>query len=140
MPGTRFVDTNVLAFAFDARSPPEQGIAHDIIREPAMVLSTQVLSELYVTLTRKLKPQVPAEAAASFIRGLRACRIVPVTGDLVEAAMETCQRYQLSYWDGLIIESTAAVGCDTLLSEDLTHGQVIHGVTIINPFRDEHGN
>jgi len=42
--------------------------------------------------------------------------------------------HQLSYWDSLIIEAAAAAGCTTLLTDDLTDGQIIRGVRVTNPF------
>jgi predicted nucleic acid-binding protein len=51
------------------------------------------------------------------------------------AALDTRQRFQLSYWDAAIIEASRAMGCTQVLSEDLTDGQDYGGVRVANPFR-----
>ena len=51
------------------------------------------------------------------------------------AALDTRQRFQLSYWDSAIIEASRAMGCAEVLSEDLGDGQDYAGVRVINPFR-----
>ena len=58
-----------------------------------------------------------------------------VTNALLMAALDTCQRFQLSYWDAAIIEASRAMGCAEVLSEDLGDGQDYAGIRVINPFR-----
>ena len=43
--------------------------------------------------------------------------------------------FLLSFWDAMIVQSAARLGCKQLLSEDLNHGQVYGEVQVINPFR-----
>jgi len=128
-----FVDTNVLAYAFDRTSPQKQSRAQEILGGD-FVVSTQVLGELYVVLTRKLASPMHAALAAEVIAKLQTRLVVPITGDLVAAATSTSVRHQLSYWDALIIEAAATAGCTTLLTEDLSTGATIRGVRIKNPF------
>lgn len=53
----------------------------------------------------------------------------------VERAWELKQRYQLAYWDSLIVSSALETMCTVLYSEDLQHRQVIEGtLQIVNPF------
>jgi predicted nucleic acid-binding protein len=52
----------------------------------------------------------------------------------VETAWAVESRYNLSYWDALIVAAAQAQGCRYLLSEDLQHEQQIDSVQIINPF------
>jgi predicted nucleic acid-binding protein len=52
-----------------------------------------------------------------------------------EDALNTCQRFQLSYWDSAIIEASRAMGCAEVLSGDLSDGQDYAGIRVINPFR-----
>ena len=135
MSDRRFIDTNVLAYVFDNQSPAKSVRAKQILREGSFVISSQVLGELYVTLTRKLTVKVPAQVAADAINELRLNEVVPITAALVSAAVQTSVKSQLSYWDALIVESSAAAKCTILLSEDLSDGQVIQGVRVVNPFK-----
>ncbi|MDR0284546.1 MAG: PIN domain-containing protein [Propionibacteriaceae bacterium] len=130
-----FFDTNILVYVFDDRNPSKQAAARELVKTHSLVVSTQVLGEFYVTTTRKLSVPLPATAAAEAVNYLLAQTVVPLTGPLVAQAISTSQRYQLSYWDALIIEAAATAGCTTLLTEDLTDGQVIRGVRVENPFK-----
>ena len=70
MSGKVFVDTNVLVYLFDGDAPTKQRKARQVLQEEGaenrVVISTQVLLEFYVTVTRKLgKPLAPAEAEAA---------------------------------------------------------------------------
>jgi predicted nucleic acid-binding protein len=43
--------------------------------------------------------------------------------------------YGLSYWDPAIVAAAGALGRRELLSEDMSHGREVEGITITNPFR-----
>jgi predicted nucleic acid-binding protein len=48
--------------------------------------------------------------------------------------MSTGQQFEISYWDAAILEAARALGCDVVLSEDLSDGQDYAGVRTENPF------
>lgn len=50
-------------------------------------------------------------------------------------ALQIRHTYDLSYWDEAIIAASRALGCREVLSEDMSHGREIEGITINNPFR-----
>ena len=43
-------------------------------------------------------------------------------------------RTQFSFYDSLILAAAKALNCDVVYSEDLSHGQLVDGVRIENPF------
>jgi len=51
------------------------------------------------------------------------------------AALTTRNRFQISYWDAAILEAARALGCEVVLSEDLSDGQDYGGIAVENPFR-----
>jgi predicted nucleic acid-binding protein len=55
---------------------------------------------------------------------------------MVLSAIEIRRRFIISYWDAAIIEAARALGCEVVLSEDLSDGQDYAGVRVENPFRD----
>jgi len=130
-----FVDTNVFAYMFDSASPAKQAVAKRLIAASDFVTSAQVLGELYVTLTRKLVNKIPPEIAKRTITELRTMPVVPTTANLVSAAIDTSIRFQLSYWDALIVEAAASSNCTILMTEDLNDQAIIRGVRIVNPFK-----
>jgi predicted nucleic acid-binding protein len=52
----------------------------------------------------------------------------------VLAGVALRRRYRVSHWDATIIAAAQSLGCKTLYSEDLNHGQIFDGVQIVNPF------
>lgn len=133
-----FVDTNVLVYARDAGEPTRQPRAaawlEYLWREQLGRTSVQVLSEYYVTVTRKLDPGLPAADAWDDVRALFAWRPWPVDVTLLERGREIGLRHKLSWWDSLIVAAAEAQDCSLLLSEDLQDGGVYGGVTVRNPF------
>jgi predicted nucleic acid-binding protein len=138
---TVFVDTNVLVYSEDAAFPKKQARAVQWLevlwRGERGRLSTQVLNEFYVTLTRKLKPAFPTGDARAEVRRYQTWQPLVVDHPLVEAAWAFEARYGLSYWDSLIVAAAQQLGCSILLSEDLQHGQKFGDLQVINPFQAE---
>jgi predicted nucleic acid-binding protein len=98
-------------------------------------LSQQVLHEYYVTVTRKLRPGLPAAMARQDVRALTQWSPVATDPALIERAWVIEDRYGLAFWDALIVAAAAASGASTLLTEDLQEGAEIDGVLVVNPFR-----
>lgn len=61
--------------------------------------------------------------------------VAPITSGLMQAALATCRRWGVSYWDAAIIEAARSLGCDVVVSEDLSDGEDYAGVRVENPFR-----
>jgi predicted nucleic acid-binding protein len=134
----RFIDTSVLLYAI-SRDPAEQDKAkraNDILADRDLALSIQVLQEFYVQATRAGRPDpITHQQAVRLIGSFRRFPAQDVTSAILMAALDTCQRFQISYWDAAIIEASRALGCAEVLSEDLSDGQDYAGVRVINPFR-----
>ena len=63
------------------------------------------------------------------------CAVVPLDAQIVAQAMAMEAKYQVSYWDALVVAAALAAGCDTLYTEDLQNGQVFEGrLAVKNPF------
>lgn len=96
------------------------------------VLSYQVLQEFYNTVTRKIGVQ--RHHAQKDVRDLLEWIVVPVSGDLLEATWTVESCYGLSWWDSLIVAAAQKAGCDILLTEDLSEGQLYGTMKVVNPF------
>ena len=133
-----FFDTNVLVYMFDADAPDKQKKARSLFKTHTeagdILLSTQVLQEFYVTVTRKLARPLSAEQAAGTMAALAELPGVSIDNQLVLAAVRRSQASKLSFWDGLIVESALHGGSDVLYSEDMQHGQKLGNLRIENPF------
>lgn len=131
------MDTNVLAYLFDARSPAKQARAEEVLRSGNdLVLSTQVMLELYSVLTRKFDPPLSGDEGAEILAGLRRFDVVAADAGLVLRAAITCAEHQLSIWDAMVVEAAHLGGCSELLTEDLGEGAELRGVRIVNPFSE----
>ena len=85
--------------------------------------------------TRESKADpIADEDALELVASFRRFPVLPLTADLVDAAMAARERFQLSYWDAAIIEAARSLGCKLVLSEDLSDGQDYDGVRVENPF------
>jgi len=132
-----FVDTNVLVYLFDAEEPAKQQRAREVVselmRSGALVLSSQVLSELYVTVTRKLAYPLEPASARRALAALAVYPVVAIDAALVQRAAARTAAGQISYWDALILEAAVEAGAATVYSEDLQAGRTYQGVTVQDP-------
>lgn len=133
-----FVDTNVFVYRYDASEPEKQLRARDWLQflwpQRSGRLSHQVLHELYVTLTRKLRPGIPAPDARRIVRDLALWQPVATELTTIERAWRLEERHRLSWWDALIVAAAQAGDCRVLLTEDLQHGQIFGSLQVVNPF------
>jgi predicted nucleic acid-binding protein len=135
---TRFLDTNVLLYSI-SRTPSEvskREIAIALLDADDIALSVQVLQEFYVQATRATRPDaLPHDIAAGLIHTWLRFKIQETTLPVALGALDIKTAYRLSYWDAAILAAARALGCRELLSEDMSHGQEVEGVRIVNPFR-----
>ena len=133
-----FLDTNVVVYAYDRHSVAKQARAQQILRDglrdDTLALSAQVLSEFLVTVTRRIPAPLSLPEAREVIDLVGILCEVDMDRALVKRAIDTQKRYQISYWDALIVAAAERSGCQRILSEDLHHGQSYHGVVVENPF------
>jgi len=135
----RFVDTNVLLYAI-SRDPGEQTkatLANELISSRDLGLSVQVLQEFCVQATRASRADpLTHEQAAALVDSFRRFPLQETTVGVMLAAMGTQRRFGISYWDAAILEAARALGCEVVLSEDLSDSQDYAGIRVENPFGD----
>lgn len=133
MAALTFVDTNVLAYAYDADSGEKGERAREVLADiDGAVVSTQVVLEFFAVLTRKLG--LTRDAAEEATESLMELEVVATDARLVREGLRISRDHDISHWDGMIMAAAAASGCEVLLTEDLNDGQVIEGVRVVNPF------
>lgn len=134
-----FLDTNVLIYAEDGSEPAKQALALEWIdrlwRTRRGRLSTQVLNEFYVNVTRKLSPAMAQGDARALVRRYAAgWSPWQLDQQTVETAWALEARHPLNYWDCLVLAAAQHSGCAVVLSEDMTHAAHYGEVQVINPF------
>jgi predicted nucleic acid-binding protein len=101
------------------------------------VLSTQVLQELCVNLRRKANPPFSMDEMRSLIRDYKSWHVVVNTQESLLRALEIEDRYQISFWDALILQAAESAGADIVYSEDLSNGQQYVDVQVVNPLLEQ---
>jgi predicted nucleic acid-binding protein len=138
MTGKVFVDSNVLIYAHDEDAGAKQQQAAQRLAElwenGLGRLSTQVLQEFYVNVTQKIRMPLTQSAAREVIRNYALWVESAITPSTVVRASEISEAWKVAFWDGMIFAAAEQDHAEQLLSEDLTHGQIIAGIKIINPF------
>ena len=97
-------------------------------------LSVQVLQEFCVQATTRPHP-LPRETAVGLLTAWTRFKVQEITLSILTSALEIKGAHGFSYWDSAIIAAARALGCRELYSEDMSHGQEVEGVVIVNPFR-----
>lgn len=133
-----FVDTNVLVYAYDVTEPERRAVAQktlsELMRSNRLRLSTQVLQELYVTLTRKLGNPLSPDQALPLLEHYAAWPLQTTDFALIREAIHLSSQAVLSFWDSLIVMAAVRSGAQILYTEDLNDGQAIMGLEVRNPF------
>lgn len=139
MPPLMLLDTNLLVYSYDRRDVAKRDAAIALLRALAHVgdvaVSTQVLGELFWTVTRGIPdPLSPEEGEAEVRKHARSWQVVGVSRDTVLHAVRAATEHQIAYWDALIWAAAKLAGIRVVLSENFQDGREIEGVTFQNPF------
>ena len=137
MSADKFLDTNILLYAYDLEAPAKRAVALRLVEQGwtspgTTAISVQVLQELHVNLTRR---GVPLAQATQIVRDFAVWPVVDNDLDLLLAGLDEKARWRISLWDALILAAARLSGARELLTEDLNHSQDYGGVKVVNPFR-----
>ena len=133
-----FFDTNILVYANDVSAGEKQVVARRLISESLRTgtgtVSAQVLSEFWVTVTRKLPVPLDRDLAERQLAFFSAFKVIAIDLGLVLTAVKIQHRQGISYWDALIVAAARAADCRLLYSEDMQDGVDFDGIRVSNPF------
>lgn len=133
------MDTNVLIYAYDRSEPDKQKQALEVLDRLAVcgagVISTQVISEFFVAVTRKIAVPLSVSDAYERLKNyFQSWTVLDLTGMVVlEAARGVCD-HQFNFWDAQIWAAARLNQIPVVFSEDFNVGQVTEGVRFVNPF------
>ncbi len=131
-----FLDTNILVYAVSAlrEDATKKARALELIQTADFGVSSQVLQEFYVTVTRKIQKPLPPETAVALLEEYRLFPTAYTDYPLILSAIEHSLRYGISYWDGAIVAAAEALEASVLFTEDLSHNQHYGTTRVVNPF------
>ena len=134
-----FVDTNILMYAHDTSAGEKheraKALVEELWRDRTGAVSTQVLQELSVNLRTKARRPLDAKATRDIVADYLAWQVIVNGGESILEAIDLELRYQISFWDALVVQAAQVSGAEILYSEDLSHGQAYGAVRVLNPFR-----
>mgnify|MGYP005840644493 CR=1 FL=1 len=141
MSASIFVDTNVLVYAYDRSEPQKQQQALQVldrlVTTRSGAISTQVLSEFFVAVTRKIAAPLTADEAYERVKNyLQSWTILDLTGMVVLEAARGARDHQLNFWDAQIWAAARLNQIPIVFSENFRVGTVVEGVRFVNPFAD----
>ena len=127
-----FFDSNILVYLVDNDLVKREKAT--TLLNPDFIISSQVVAENVNACLKKLKfTKEVAFDHGDFI--MSKLKFVPILPTTLKLAFIISKKYQLSWWDSLIVASALESNCETLYSEDMQHGLVIENtLTIVNPF------
>lgn len=134
-----FVDSNIWIYAVtqsEAIPPnPRHEAAKVLIRTIQPYISVQVINEVSYNLVKKFKftESDIQTLVKSFYRTYTVCPIMDEV--LLLEASSIRQRYNISFWDSMLVSTAIQSQCSLFYTEDMRHGLIVNDVlTIVNPF------
>lgn len=136
------LDTNVLVYLTGvARDPSDAGkidkvraLIQQLTDVASLIAPVQALGELFVVLRRSGFSS--AEAREELLGLTGAFGAPPSEARTATAAADLVVDHHLQFWDAMIVTAAIDAGCAILLSEDMHHGFVARGLTVVNPFAE----
>lgn len=127
-----FIDSNILLYLFTNEQVKKDIVSTFLL--PQYVISTQVVNENMSVCLKKLR--LTKEQAFAHGKNLMDIfTVVNISSSTVKEAFTLSIKYNLSYWDSLIVSAALENKCQILLSEDMQHGFTIEGqLKVVNPF------
>ena len=131
------IDTNILVYA-EGYGDPERGLAATAVLNRLagrIAISVQVFGELYNVLTRKARIE-PATVVQRLSDWVDAATVIETRQRTLQHALRLAADHHMQIWDAIVVAAADEAGCRVLLSEEMQHGFVWGGVSILDPFRE----
>src|ERR1044071_6115475 len=129
-----FFDTNVLLYLL-SEDQAKADRAEELLATGGVV-SVQVLNEFASVASRK-RAMTWTEIKDAVEPLRMTLRVEPVTVETHSSALRIAERYNISFYDALIVAAAELSRCTVLYSEDLQHGQIFEkSLTVRNQFRE----
>lgn len=144
-----FLDTNTLVYILEGNEPSSDviltpgeidanrkcNITLRLLENIDVVLGVQVFNELCNVALRRKFDREKTRAMLATLEAL-CLDVVPLTLEVHKRALSLHDKYQLQFYDALMLAAALEAGCTTFYSEDMQDGQVIeNSMTIKNPFK-----
>ena len=133
----KFIDTNVWVYALTEQDHAKKKIAAELISktylEDTICVNAQVLKEFANFAFKRTKKS--ADEINAMLKKMSSYSFVPDTKELVMQSVALKERYDVGFYDSLMLSAANKAKCDVIYTEDLNSGQKYGAVTAINPFK-----
>lgn len=138
MPDKIFIDSNIFIYTLlEGTKNNEKRIKSinflEEISEKSIIISTQVLGEIFNVLSRRYNFE-KKEIISKLEILSETVNVKPLNLETVKKSWNVFQYGNYSYYDSLIIASALENKCSILYTEDMNNGHIIENLKIINPF------
>lgn len=133
-----FIDSNIFIYAILEGSSNNEKRTQTInlldeLAEKSVITSTQVLGEIFNTLSRKYKVD-KTELVKKLEILSETVSIKGINQDTVKKCWDIVKTSNYSYYDSLIVATAIQNECSIFYTEDMQDGHVIEGLRIVNPY------
>ena len=133
-----FLDSNVLVYYVDSRDSAKQAKAEGILEsalngDSVCVISVQTLAEFTNVSLGKLK--LPTKTIKQYVEVFSQLPVISPDAQFVTRALDIRERYEIQFYDAMMVAAAERAGCDEFLTEDLNDGQMYGNVKAVNPFK-----
>lgn len=133
-----FLDSNVLVYAIDPRDKRKMMIAKNIVSSALRgyrqcAISVQTLTEFVNVAIKKLKK--PTDEINDFLRAYMGLRTITVDPAMVPRGFEIKNRYDIQFYDAMMLAAAERAGASEIYTEDLNDGQLYCDIKAVNPFK-----
>jgi predicted nucleic acid-binding protein len=133
------LDSNILVYLAgvsrtaddDPKVEAVRALVEALGEKASLVAPVQALGELVVVLRRS--GASAEEARAVLIDMAEGVNVAPSELRTALSAADLAADHRLQFWDAMILSAAVDAGCTLLLSEDMQHGFVARGITVVNP-------
>ena len=133
-----FIDTDVLVLAYDISQGEKHQIAKNILIKlwdsGKGVISTQVLSEFFIRITREIENPLDPDKATDIVHDLLHWTVIDNDGFSIPDAINIKNKYALSLRDARIAQAAVTGKAGVLLTGAIKEGGTIEGVRVVDPF------
>lgn len=131
-----FLDTNVFLYAGSShpQDKKKKDISIELIKPLDFCISAQVIQEFIVNALNKKALGFTEKNILHSLKYFSHVPIQAITYEVILSACELRSRYKISHWDATILAAAKELGCTTIYTEDLNHGQHYANMQVLNPF------
>lgn len=133
-----FLDTNILVYSVDERDEHKFAVATSILADALdnnteYSIAVQTLSEFTNVAIGKLR--LPGAEVADFVRVFSDISTVRPDFGIVVRGIEIKNRYDIQFYDAMMLAAAERAGASEFYTEDLNDGQLYCDIKAVNPFK-----